>query len=302
MATPQPRTASLQLATELLLRSCADTARAIGAASLQGTCALGLCAEGFATWDGVWVAQAELAKHAAVWAVHDSFGERAADVSSQAFGRRRWHKEPGLDGVSAVGYGDFHHPTGHARPLPGFGNGDRIGFLVERVEPPADAEPAQEAGGACGQSPGAGGRGSPSGNKSPGSPKEDEDPRTRWPLTISLFKNGKRRGLLVSGLAAQALYPMATLPSAEVGASPPAPGTSALSALLSEAQRRSIAHRAELLAGRCRGGAGALAPQGNRASEGAEQRRGASRRRARHWGSGIRLGADSGARCAGRRG
>jgi len=148
-------------------------------ASLQGGFYVGLCNAQFETWDGQWEWDDSARK--GVWALHDSFGAKRAHITTPEKARIEWSKDIAMDGVTLVGYGSNNAPTGHPKPLPGFGNGDRIGFLVRRAIE----------------------------GKDPLSPDilsfEPKD------AEVVIFKNGKRRGLLHAGIKARDLWPFASL-------------------------------------------------------------------------------------------
>lgn len=97
-------------------------------ASLQGGCYVGLCGDKFKTWDGNW--EWDERKRREVWALHDSFGGKSGQVSTEEQVRLKWSKDKGLDGESTVGYGTEQQPSRHRKPLPGFGSGECIGLLL----------------------------------------------------------------------------------------------------------------------------------------------------------------------------
>jgi len=147
--------------------------------SLQGGFYVGLCNENFESWDGQW--EWEAATRQGVWALHDSFGAKRGQISTPANARMDWSNQMGIDAVTCVGYGSLNAPSGHPKALPGFGNGDRIGFLVKRCI-------------------------------------EGTDPLSTEILSMQprdaevlLFKNGKLRGRLHSGIKEHELWPFASL-------------------------------------------------------------------------------------------
>jgi hypothetical protein len=81
-------------------------------------------------------------------------------------------------------------PTGHEKPLPGFGSGDKVGFLVTRTS------------------------------------AEDGNPDSLPEFRVDLFLNGEAQGFLVKNLKVPAVWPFATLSPQEVETSQPTPSKS----------------------------------------------------------------------------
>ena len=148
-------------------------------ASLQGGFYVGLCSDVFDTWDGQWEWDDSTRK--GVWALHDGFARKASQISTPAKARVEWSKEIAMDGETIIGYGNSSLPTGHPKPLPGYGNGDRIGFLVRRAVEGLDPSTPEAAG---------------------------RDPK---PAEVVVFKNGKMRGLLHAAIKDYDIWPFASL-------------------------------------------------------------------------------------------
>mmetsp|Transcript_5245 Transcript_5245/g.8400 ORF Transcript_5245/g.8400 Transcript_5245/m.8400 type:complete len:422 (-) Transcript_5245:790-2055(-) len=156
-------------------------------ASLQGGFYVGVCSTEFKSWDGLWEWDQET--RSGVWALHDSYAARSGEITQETFVRRQWNKEKAMHEEVVMGYGSAQQPSGHTKPLPGFGAGDRMGLLVEFIDStPKDLLASNTA------------------SEDADTSLEQEKPKQSYLANVMLYKNGKRKGYLATDIRAKDLW------------------------------------------------------------------------------------------------